>query len=106
MPKNQTTPELTRLAVKLIWKTPEIQCNTHVCRQVHIKKCSGQESNLHSFRNRNLNPARLPVPPPERMLAGILTCSYIFALRKYGYGFMGVRPEIVAFKSSPLGMGP
>lgn len=28
--------------------------------------CSGQESNLHSFRNRNLNPARLPIPPPER----------------------------------------
>jgi hypothetical protein len=40
------------------------------------------------------------------MLAGILTCSYIFALRKYGYGFMGVRPEIVAFKSRLLGMGP
>ena len=28
--------------------------------------CEGGDLNPYSFRNRNLNPARLPIPPPSR----------------------------------------
>lgn len=31
------------------------------------KWCLGTESNRHSFRNRILSPARLPVPPPRQV---------------------------------------
>jgi hypothetical protein len=38
-----------------------------------ITECGREESNLHPSRDRDLNPARLPVPPRPR---GRLTCSF------------------------------
>ena len=37
----------------------------------HVHQCSGRDSNPHGVNpHRILNPARLPIPPPERAVAG------------------------------------
>ena len=42
--------------------------------------CRGRESNSHFRRNRILNPARLPIPPPRQFL---IIVSYLYFVTIY-----------------------
>ena len=41
---------------------------------VSYKWCAGGDSNPHRFPHWNLNPARIPIPPPARSDEGFYTC--------------------------------
>ncbi len=52
------------------WPVYQFQHVGNMCHKSHTNPCSGRDSNPHEVNpHRVLNPARLPIPPPEQIRA-------------------------------------